>query len=127
MSTLIKLTYTQTGRTTLVNIEQITTAFRIFEKTTQKYATRINFQNDSFAIVNEDLQSIKELGEKMLEGEFQSNDWVDAEPDAAEGFHDKLRDNYNNNMGGGYQQRPYQNQNQRRGNYNDNYNNNQRW
>jgi hypothetical protein len=35
MSTIIKLTYTQTGRTTLVNLEQVTTAFRIFEKTTQ--------------------------------------------------------------------------------------------
>jgi hypothetical protein len=125
MSTIIKLTYTQTGRTTLVNLEQVTTAFRIFEKTTQKYATRVNFQNDSFSIVNEDLQTIKELGEKALSGEYQSNDWSEEDAGGGEDLHDRLREDYNNNMGGGYQQRPYQNQ--RRGNYNNNYNTNQRW
>lgn len=125
MSTMIKLTYTQTGRTTLVNLEQVTTAFRIFEKTMQKYATRVNFQNDSFSIVNEDLQTIKELGEKALSGEYQSNDWAEEDAGGGEEFHERLRDDYNNNMGGGYQQRPYQNQ--RRNNYNNNYNTNQRW
>jgi hypothetical protein len=124
MATIIKLTYTQTGKVTLVNLEQMTTAFRMFEKTTQKYATRINFQNDSFAIVDEELQTIKELGENALAGEYQTNDWVEVDAGGGEDFHERLRNDYTNNMGGGYQQRPYNNQ--RRNNYNNNYNN-QRW
>ena len=102
----------------------MTTAFRMFEKTTQKYATRINFQNDSFAIVDEELQTIKELGENASAGEYQSNDWIEVDAGGGEDFHDRLRNDYTNNMGGGYQQRPYNNQ--RRNNYNNNYNN-QRW
>jgi len=39
MATIIKLTYTITGKTTLINADKITTAFRIFEKSTRKYAT----------------------------------------------------------------------------------------
>jgi hypothetical protein len=74
--------------------------------------------------VNEDLQTIKELGEKALSGEYQSNDWSEEDAGGGEDLHDRLREDYNNNMGG-YQQRPYQNQ--RRGNYNNNYNTNQRW
>jgi hypothetical protein len=100
----------------------MTTAFRMFEKTTQKYATRINFQNDSFAIVDEELQTIKELGENALAGEYQTNDWIEVDAGGGEDFHDRLRNDYSNNMGGGYQQRPQQ----RRNNYNNNYNN-QRW
>jgi len=123
MATIIKLTYTQTGKVTLVNLDQMTTAFRMFEKTTQKYATRINFQNDTFAIVDEELQTIKELGENALAGEFQSNDWIEVDAGGGEDFHDRLRNDYANNMGGGYQPRPHQ---QRRNNYNNNYNN-QRW
>jgi hypothetical protein len=122
MATIIKLTYTQTGKVTLVNLDQVTTAYRIFEKTTQKYATRVNFQNDTFAIVDEELQTIKELGENALAGEFQTNDWVEVDA-GGEDFHDRLRNDYTNNMGGGYQPRPHQ---QRRNNYNNNYNN-QRW
>ena len=123
MATIIKLTYTQTGKVTLVNLDQMATAFRMFEKTTQKYATRINFQNDTFAIVDEELQTIKELGENALAGEFQTNDWIEVDAGGGEDFHERLRNDYTNNMGGGYQPRPHQ---QRRNNYNNNYNN-QRW
>jgi hypothetical protein len=75
--------------------------------------------------VDEELQTIKELGENTLAGEFQTNDWVEVDAGGGEDFHERLRNDYTNNMGGGYQQRPYNN-NQRRNNYNNNYNN-QRW
>lgn len=123
MANLIKLTYTQTGKTTLINFDQVTTAFRIFEKGSRKYATRINFQNDSFAIVDEELQTIKELVENNMAGEYQSNDWVEIDAGGGEDITDRLESDYHRNMGGGYPQpRPYQ----RRNNYNNNYNN-QRW
>lgn len=123
MATIIKLTYTQTGKATLINFDQVTSTFRIFEKTTRKYASRINFQNDTFAIVDEDLQTIKELVENNLAGEYQSNDWVEIDAGGGEDLTDRLENDYHRNMGGGYQQqRPYQ----RRNNYNNNYNN-QRW
>jgi hypothetical protein len=123
MATIIKLTYTQTGKATLINFDQVTSTFRIFEKTTRKYATRINFQNDTFAIVDEELQTIKELVENNLTGEYQSNDWVEIDTGGGEDLNDRLENDYHRNMGGSYQpQRPYQ----RRNNYNNNYNN-QRW
>lgn len=123
MATIVKLTYTQTGKVTLVNLEQMTTAFRMFEKTTQKYATRINFQNDSFAIVDEELQTIKELGENASAGEYQSNDWIEVDAGGGEDFHERLRNDYRNNMDGGYQP-PYNNRRPKQyNNYNNNYNN----
>ena len=124
MATIIKLTYTQTGRATLINFDQVTSSFRIFEKGTRKYATRINFQNDTFAIVDEELQVIKELVENAMAGEYQTNDWVEVDAGGGEDFTERLENDYQRNMGGGYQQRPYQKRNYN--NYNNNYNN-QRW
>lgn len=120
MATIIKLTYTLTGKCTLVNADKITTAFRIYERSTSKYATRVNFDTDSYVIVDEELQVIKELTEKSSEGEYQSNDWV--EMDSGEGgmdFHQRLETNYN---------QAHTRQPQRR--YNNNNNNrqyNERW
>lgn len=96
MATIIKLTYTLNGKGTLLNADKITTAFRIFEKSTRKYATRINFDTDSYVIVDEELQVIKQLIEDALAGNYQSNDWV--EIDAGEGteFHERLEEGYNN-------------------------------
>lgn len=119
MATIVKLTYTITGKTTLVNLDKMTTAFRIFERSTSKYATRINFDNESYVIVDEELQIIKELGEKVSDGEYQSNDWV--EMDSGEGnadFHQRLESNYN---------QAYSRQPQRRYNNNRQYQNNERW
>ena len=114
MATIVKLTYTQTGRVTLVNLEQMTTAFRMFEKTTRKYATRINFQNDTFAIVDEDLQTIKELHENALSGEFQTNDWVEIDAGTGDEFQERLQMDYQNN---------YPNNNRRPRQYNNHHNN----
>jgi hypothetical protein len=117
MATIIKLTYTQTGRVTLVNLDQMTTAFRMFEKSTRKYATRINFQNDSFAIVDEELQTIKALGENALSGEFQDNDWVEVDAGTGEEFHDRLQNDFQNN----YMHNRQDNRRPRQ--YHNNYNN----
>jgi hypothetical protein len=119
MATIIKLTYTLTGKTTLLNADKITTAFRIYERGTGKYATRVNFDTDSYVIVNEELQEIKKLIENSLDGERQSNDWV--EIDTGEGggdFHQRLETNYN---------QAYSRQSNRRYNNNRQYQNNERW
>jgi hypothetical protein len=119
MATIVKLTYTLNGKATLLNLEKMTTAFRIFEKSTRKYATRINFENDSFVIVDEELQEIKQLHESNLAGEYQDNDWV--EVDAGEGteFHERLENNYHSN----YQPQNGYNGNRRPRQYQNNYNN----
>jgi hypothetical protein len=122
MATLVKLTYTQTGKSTLINLDTMKSAFRIHERQTSKYATRINFMNDDFVIVNEELQDILKLAQDQAVGEFQSTDWV--EIDSGDGaFPDTLREDYQRNV---YQRQDnYQgNQGNRRPRqYNNNYNN----
>lgn len=122
MATLVKLTYTQTGKSTLINLDTMKSAFRIHERQTSKYATRINFMNDDFVIVNEELQDILKLAQDQAVGEFQSTDWV--EIDSGEGaFPDTLREDYQRNV---YQRQDnYQgNQGNRRPRqYNNTYNN----
>jgi hypothetical protein len=121
MATIIKLTYTITGKTTLINADKITTAFRIFEKSTRKYATRINFDTDSYIIVDEEMQDIKQIIECAISGEYQSNDWVDIDSGVGEDFHEKLENNYND----AYQ--PRQQYAPRKRNYGYQQQNNQRW
>lgn len=120
MATLVKLTYTQTGKSTLINLDTMKSAFRIHERQTSKYATRINFMNDDFVIVDEELQEILKLAQDHLNGEFQSTDWV--EVDSGEGmFPDTLREDYQRNV---YPQRQDNYQGNRRPRqYNNNYNN----
>jgi hypothetical protein len=116
MATIIKLTYTLTGKSTLINVDKITTAFRIYERSTSKYATRVNFDNDSYVIVDEEMQVIKELAEKSSEGEYQSNDWVEIDTGDGADFHQRLETNYN---------QAHTRQPQRR--YNNNRQYNERW
>ena len=119
MATLIKLTYTQTGKSTLINLDTMKSAFRIHERTTGKYATRINFMNDDFVIVDEELQEILKLAQDHTIGEFQSTDWV--ELDTGDGaFPDTLRDDYQRNV---YQRQDNYQPNRRPRQYNNNYNN----
>lgn len=121
MATIIKLTYTITGKSTLLNADKITTAFRIFEKSTKKYATRVNFDGESYLIVDEELQTIKQLIEDASTGEFSTNDWV--EIDTGEGsqeFHERLENNYHRNNS---YDRNHSYGGQRRNNYNNHYNN----
>jgi hypothetical protein len=114
MATLIKLTYTQTGKATLVNLEQMTSAFRIFEKTTRKYATRINLGGEQYVIVDEELQEIQKISQQVLEGEFQSTDWVQIDTGIPENddFVQRLEGDYQRNTYRPQQQRNYQPRNQ---------------
>ena len=119
MATLVKLTYTQTGKSTLINLDTMKSAFRIHERQTSKYATRINFMNDDFVIVNEELQDILKLAQDQAVGEFQSTDWV--EIDSGDGaFPDTLREDYQRNV---YQRQDNYQGNRRPRQYNNTYNN----
>jgi hypothetical protein len=119
MATLVKLTYTQTGKSTLINLDTMKSAFRIHERQTSKYATRINFMNDDFVIVDEELQDILKLAQDHAVGEFQSTDWV--EIDTGEGaFPDTLREDFQRNV---YQRQDNYQNNRRPRQYNNNYNN----
>jgi hypothetical protein len=119
MATLVKLTYTQTGKSTLINLDTMKSAFRIHERQTSKYATRINFMNDDFVIVDEELQEILKLAQDHTIGEFQSTDWV--ELDTGDGaFPDTLRDDFQRNV---YQRQDNYQPNRRPRQYNNNYNN----
>lgn len=80
MATIVKLTYTQTGATTLVNLDNMKTAYRIFEKEKQVPATRINFATNDFIIVDEELKTIDELNEAYNNGEYQAIDWTEESP-----------------------------------------------
>ena len=60
-------------------------------------ATRINFQNERYVIVDEELQDILKLAQDHTTGELQSTDWV--ELDTGEGmFPDTLRDDFQRNV-----------------------------
>lgn len=121
MATIVKLTYTLTGKATLVNLDGMTSAFRIFEKTTRKYATRLNFGTEHYVVVDEELQEIMKLSQSAEQGEFQSTDWVQVDEgtfggDFDNNFEDRMRDDFN--RGHQQQRRPYQ---QRQPYYNSRY------
>jgi len=120
MATIVKLTYTLTGKATLINLDKMTTAFRIFEKSTRKYATRINFENDSFVIVDEEMQEIKQLQENALSGEYQPNDWIELDAGDGTEFHERLENNYHQSS---YPRPQRRNSYHQQNNYNNNYNN----
>ena len=86
MASIIKLTYVHSGKATLVNLDLVTSMFRIFEKGSRKYVTRINYQTEQFVVVEEDLQEIMKLSQAIAQGEFQSTDWV--EEDSGDGQED---------------------------------------
>jgi len=122
MATIIKLTYTQTGKATLVNLDQMTSAFRIFERGTRKYATRINLGGEQYVVVDEELQEIQKLAQQDSTGEFQSTDWVQIDAGIPEGddFVERLETDYQRNT---YRPRNQQRDYQPRYHYNNNYNN----
>ena len=113
MATIIKLTYVQTEKGTLVNLDLVTSMFRIFEKGTRKYATRINFQTEQYVVVEESLQDIMRLAQSMAEGEFQSADWVEEDSgDGQEDFLGRLEGDYQRNTYRPQRQQQYQPRNQ---------------
>lgn len=116
MAQIVKLTYTHNGKATLVNLDQMTSAFRIYEKNSQKYATRINFSTEQFVVVDEELQEVMKLSQGIAQGEFQDSDWVQIDNGTGEDFVERLENDYQRNTnrggyqhaGGGYRQNNYQ-------------------
>lgn len=122
MATIIKLTYTQTGKATLVNLDQMTSAFRIFERGTRKYATRINLGTEQYVVVDEELQEIQKLAQQVAEGEYQSTDWVQIDAGIPEGddFVERLEQDYQRNT---YRPQNHPREYRPRNSYQNNYNN----
>lgn len=121
MANLVKLTYTTNGKVTLVNLDQMTSAFRIFERTTRKYATRINLGGEQYVVVDEELQEIQKLAQDQANGEFQSTDWVQIDAGIPEeDFVDRLEQDYQRNT---YRPHQHQPREYRPRNYQNNYNN----
>ncbi len=120
MATIIKLTYTQTGKATLVNLDQMTSAFRIFERGTRKYATRINLGGEQYVVVDEELQEIQKLAQQDSTGEFQSTDWVQIDAGIPDGddFVERLEQDYQRNT---YRPRNQQLEYKPRHHYNNRY------
>lgn len=115
MASLIKLTYTASGKSSLVNLDKVISAFRIFERNTRKYATRLNFDNDLFIIVDESLQEIQQFAQSSSSGEYQSTDWVEID---GGGMEEQMEQSYDRHVPKPrYQKREYNNNN-----YNNNYN-----
>lgn len=115
MATIVKLTYTQTGKATLVNLDQMTSAFRIFERGTRKYATRINLGAEQYVVVDEELQEVQKLAQQVAEGQYQDTDWVQIDAGIPEGddFVERLESDYQRNTyRPQHQQREYRPRNQ---------------
>lgn len=123
MTTTIKLTYAQTGKATLINFDMVESTYRFFDKNSNKMATRINFQNERYVIVDEELQEILKLIQENEQGQYQACDWIDT----TSNIEDRMERDYDNNTGAynsvGYSQPRYNNNNngyrpQRRPQYN---------
>ena len=94
MSIIIRLTYSQTGRSTLLNVSLAESIYRFFDKNTNRLATRINFPNDRYVIVDEELQDIQRLIQEHAQGKYQSTDWVDT----GVSIEDRMQQDYDQNI-----------------------------
>lgn len=68
---LIKLTYYGKNHPTLVNTEKIETIYRLYDKSTGRYSTKITFGNNSYVNVEEDLETIMKIQQDFHEGKYQ--------------------------------------------------------
>jgi len=74
---LLKLTYYGKDSTTLVGTEQIETVYRLYDKTRDKYSTKITFASGTYINVEEDLSHIlKVQNEFVLDGNPQETTCV---------------------------------------------------
>lgn len=123
MATMIKVTYLSNGRATIVNLDNVESVYRVFDRNNGKMQTRINFDGERFLMVEETPQEILKIAQDYANGEFQDTDWIDSEITNLE---DKLEDSYqefNTRNNYGRNQQPQQYQPRPRRNYNNNYNN----
>ena len=74
---LIKLTYFGTNKPTLVNISESTSIYRMVDNKSGKNITKINFNGQSYIMVNEDLKTIYELVQDCKNGVEQEIDWTE--------------------------------------------------
>jgi hypothetical protein len=113
MSTIIRLTYSANGKSTLLNLSLAESIYRFFDKNTNRLATRINFPNDRYVIVDEELQDIQRLIQEHEQGKYQSTDWVDT----GINIEDRMQQDYDQNTGAynsNYRPRqPYRNHRER--------------
>ena len=113
MTTIIKLTYSMTGKSTLVNVSLAESIYRFFDKNTNRLATRINFPNERYIIVDEELQEIQRLIQEYSQGKFQTTDWVDT----GISIEDRMQQDYDQNTGAynsNYRPRPRYHNNRER-------------
>lgn len=101
MAVIVKLTYTQSGRPSLINLETMKSAYRMFEENRQKVATRINFNTNDFIIVDEDLETIHRLYQDVEQGIQQNLTWVVEDVVKIKNDHIKAKmiGDYNKNVG----------------------------
>ena len=101
MAVIVKLTYTQSGRSSLINLETMKSAYRMFEENKQKVATRINFNTNDFIIVDEDLQTVFGLYQAVENGVHQVPFWEEDESQI-EADHNRIKNkmigDYNRNV-----------------------------
>lgn len=76
---LLRLTYNQTGKTTLVNMTGVRTMFRV-ASTHYETSTKIEWHDESYINVREDLQTIYRLIREHQMGKYQSPDWDETDP-----------------------------------------------
>ena len=120
MATMIKVTYLSNGRATIVNLDNVESVYRVFDRNNGKMQTRINFDGERFLMVEETPQEILKIAQDYANGEFQDTDWIDSDIPNME---EKLEESYQdfNNRGYGRNQQQYQPRPRR--NYGNNYNN----
>lgn len=74
---LIKLSYFGTNKPTLVNINESTSIYRMTDNKSGKLITKINFNGQSYIMVNEDLETIYKLVQDSKKGIEQEIDWTE--------------------------------------------------
>lgn len=124
MAVVIRLTYSQTGKTTMVNFDSVETIYRIHDRATGRFGTRVNFPNDRYVIVEETLQEILKMVHQYQQGVYQDTSWV--EDDVSFNIENRMEDSYNQNVYNQNPNRMYNNDDKpvRQRRYNNTYHNN---
>jgi predicted DNA-binding antitoxin AbrB/MazE fold protein len=77
---VLKLTYNATGASTLINMSDFKTAYRVTDpKGVFEPSTKVEFRDGTFINVREDLQTLLKLIQDYNEGIYQQTEWVDEE------------------------------------------------
>ena len=78
---LVRLTYYQTGKQTIVNLNDIRNAHRVFDKERDKWITKLTYRNGGdFINVTETLEEIYKIQMDLKDGVYQLDGWEE-DPD----------------------------------------------